>query len=100
MRFFVLTVILSLTFIIPTVNTRKIPLCPQCQQSELERLLATSATISVKKEAGENEDILLGETKFMGDVQMMESEMKNVKEDNPQQMVSILEKLRKTLGVK
>ena len=31
---------------------------------------------------------------------MMESQMKNVKEDDPQQMVSILRKLSKTLGVK
>jgi len=87
-------------FYSPTVNTRKIPLCPQCQHRELERLLSTFATISGKKEAGENEDIPLGEAKIMRAVQMMESEMKNVKEDDPQQMVSILRKLSKTLGVK
>jgi putative FmdB family regulatory protein len=87
-------------FYSPTVNTRKIPLCPQCQHRKLKRLLSTFATISDNKEAGENEDIPLGEAKIMGAVQLMESEIKNVKEDDPQQMVSILRKLSKTLGVK
>ena len=36
----------------------------------------------------------------MGAVQLMKSWIKNVKEDDPQQMVSILRKLSKTLGVK
>ncbi len=87
-------------FYSPTVNTRKIPLCPQCRHRELERLLSTFATISGKKEAGENDDIPLGEAKMMEAVQMMEKEMKNVKENDPRQMVSILRKLSKTLGVK
>ncbi len=51
-----------------------------------------------QKEAGENEDIPLGEAKMMEAVQMMESEMKNVNEDDPKHMVSILRKLSKTLG--
>jgi len=87
-------------FYSPTVNTRKIPLCPQCQHRELERLLSTFATISDKKEAGKSKDMPLGEAKIMGAVQLMESEMKNVKEDDHHQMVSILRKLSKSLGVK
>jgi len=63
------------SFYSPTVNTRKIPLCPQCQHRELERLLSTFATISGKNEAGKSKDIPLGEAKIMKAVQMMESEM-------------------------
>ena len=87
-------------FYSPTVNTRKIPRCPQCQRRELERLLSTFATISGKNETRENEDIPLGDAKMMEAVQMMEKEIQNVKEDDPQHMVSILRKLSKTLGIK
>jgi len=87
-------------FYSPTVNTHKIPLCPQCQHRELERLLSTFATVSAKKETGEDENIPLDETKMMEAAKMMENEMKNVNEDDPRHMVSILRKLSKTLGVK
>ncbi|WAC06819.1 MAG: zinc ribbon domain-containing protein [Thermodesulfobacteriota bacterium] len=87
-------------FYSPAVNTHKIPRCPQCQRREMKRLLSNFATISVKKEPGENEDIPLGEAKMMEAVQMMEKEMKNVEEDDHRQVVSILRKLSKTLGVK
>ena len=87
-------------FYSPTVNTRKIPLCPQCRHRELERLLSTFATVSAKKKTGENEDIPLDEAKMMEAAQLMENEMKNAKEDDPKHMVSILRKLSKTLGVK
>ena len=53
-------------FYSPTVNTRKIPSCPQCQHRELKKLLSTFATISDNKEAVENEDIPLGEAKNYG----------------------------------
>jgi putative FmdB family regulatory protein len=87
-------------FYSPTVNTSKTPRCPQCRLRKLERRLSTFATISDKKEAETNEDNPLSEAKMMEAVKMMEGEIKNVNEDYPKQMVLVLRKLSKTLGVK
>lgn len=87
-------------FYSPKVNTDKIPTCPKCQKRNLERFLSQFATFSSRKTEGDSKDFPLDESKMFRAIQMMGDDMENANDNDPKQMVSLLRKFNKALGVK
>jgi len=81
-----------------TINTGKIPLCPKCKDRALKRMMSTFAPISGRKEEGDADDLPMDESKMEKALQVMEKEMHNIKDEDPQQMASLLRKMTEAAG--
>ena len=85
-----------------TINTEKIPLCPNCQSIKLERAMSTFATISKSNEEdssdGEMPDI--DESKMEKAMAMLAREAEGMNEDDPRQAADLMRKLSDATGLK
>lgn len=85
-----------------TINTTKIPACPKCYSSEMERVMSTFATLSKNSDNKENDSGLpeIDESKMEQAMAMLACESEGMKEDDPKQAANMMRKLSELTGLK
>jgi putative FmdB family regulatory protein len=85
-----------------SINTGKIPPCPQCKNPQLERQLSTFAAISGGKteEAGEGEMPPMDDAKMERAMAMLAREADQINEDDPRQAAQLMRKLSDATGMR
>lgn len=85
-----------------TVNTEKIPFCPECETVKLERRVSTFATLSGRKsEESEDGDLPpIDEAKMEQAMAMLAKEADKLDEDDPRQAANLMRKLSEATGLK
>ena len=87
------------SFFSKSVNTDKIPACPQCQQS-LERRMSIFAPITKGKGASPDGNMPpVDDEKMMGLAQKMAGDARNIDPDDPKQAAALMRKLRDETGL-
>ncbi len=82
-----------------TVNTEKIPNCPNCKNIKLERQISLFAISSGKKE--EDSDMPpIDESKMEKAMGMLAEEAGKIDEEDPRQAAQLMRKLSESAGVK
>lgn len=84
-----------------TVNTEKIPACPQCRDVQLSRRVSMFAAVSGKKESGEGDNPVpnIDEAKMEKAMEMLAKEADRVSGDDPRQAAMLMRKLSDATGV-
>lgn len=92
------------TFFSKTINTQKIPSCPKCKKSELQRMVSRFAVTGQAKEphAGDSEmpDLPIDESRMERAMEALASEAENINEDDPRQAANLMRKLTDMTGLK
>ena len=85
-----------------TVNTEKVPHCPECENVRLERRVSTFAAISGKKgdDAGDEELPPIDESKMEQAMALLSREADKIDEDDPRQAANLMRKLSEATGLK
>lgn len=87
-------------FLSKTVNTEKIPDCPKCQHSRLQRQVSLFAAISGRKETDGMDDMPpLDEAKMESAMGMLAQEAERMNEDDPRQAAQLMRKLSDATGL-
>ncbi len=85
-----------------TINTEKIPHCPECDNADLKKMASTFATLSGKKEGSEGQDDQLpqfDEAKMEKAMSMLMKDVDKINEDDPRQAASFMRKLTEATGM-
>ncbi len=87
-------------FFSKSVNTEKIPSCPQCKTKKLERRMSIFSVVSGQK--GEAEDNLppIDEAKMARAMEMLGREAERMDEDDPRQAAAMMRKLSEATGLR
>ena len=83
-----------------SVNVEKIPNCPKCQKTRLERQMSKFATL--KHKAGEDDDMPMpdmDESKLEQAMNMLAKEAESMDEDDPRQAANLMRKLTDMTGL-
>lgn len=85
-----------------TINTTKVPACPKCNSSDMERAMSTFATISKSSDSGEDDHDLpnIDESKMEQAMAMLAREAEGMNEDDPKQAANLMRKLTEMTGMK
>ena len=85
-----------------TINTTKIPNCPHCNNTELERVASTFASISGSSESESNDNDFpqIDEAKMEKAMASLAKETDRIDEDDPCQAANLMRKLTKETGIK
>jgi putative FmdB family regulatory protein len=88
-------------FFSKTVNTEKIPYCPNCKTVKLERRVSTFATLSSDHKDAQMDDELAGidEQRMERVLESLANEAEHIDENNPRQMASLMRKFAKEAGI-
>lgn len=88
-------------FLSRTVNTEKIPDCPTCQNSKLQRKVSLFATISKRKDDGEADADMppIDEVQMEKAMGMLAQEADRMDEDDPRQAAMLMRKLSDATGL-
>ncbi len=90
-------------FFSKTVNTEKRPLCPKCNEVELERWMSVFSTVKNKGHSEADEDMPLpdmDEAKMERAMNLLAKEAENINEDDPRQAANLMRKLTDMTGLK
>ena len=88
-------------FLSRTINTEKIPECPNCKGIKLKRKVSMFAALSGKKEEAGGEDMpQVDEAKMEKAMAMLEREAEGINEDDPRQAAGLMRKLSDATGLK
>ncbi len=84
------------------INTSKVPACPKCNSTKMERTMSTFATISKNVDSGENDHNLhdFDEDKMEKTMAMLAHEAEYINEDDPKQAANLMRKLTEMTGMK
>ncbi|NIV11002.1 MAG: zinc ribbon domain-containing protein, partial [Aliifodinibius sp.] len=84
-----------------TVNTEKIPQCPNCDNVRLERRVSLFAMSSGKKDEQAEEEGMppMDESKMERAMAALANEAENINEDDPRQAAQLMKKLSKETGL-
>ena len=82
-----------------TVNTTKIPKCPNCKKVDLTRQMSLFAVTGKAVEGGDMDDLPLDESKMEKAMQMLAGEAENINEDDPCQAANLMRKLTDMTGL-
>ncbi len=84
-----------------TVNTEKIPYCPNCKTVKLERRVSTFATLSGEHNDMDTDDEFAGidEQRMERVLASLANEAEHIDENNPKQMASLMRKFAKEAGI-
>ncbi|MBI5099781.1 MAG: zinc ribbon domain-containing protein [Nitrospirae bacterium] len=84
-----------------TINTEKIPDCPRCKNIKLIRKMSRFASVSGRKEGGENDATMpdFDEAKLEKAMNMLAGEAGNINENDPRQAAMLMKKLSEATGV-
>jgi putative FmdB family regulatory protein len=85
-----------------TINTTKIPNCPHCNNTELERVASTfAATSGTSDNESSGEDLpQIDEAKMEKAMASLAKEAGRIDEDDPCQAANLMRKLTKETGIK
>jgi len=88
-------------FLSRKVNTTKIPACPVCDKTELERMISTFATLTGIQDRDETADNLpnIDESKLEQAMAAMASEVDKIDENDPKQAANLMRKLTDATGL-
>ncbi len=82
-----------------SVNTEKIPYCPNCKDVQLSRRMSPFAIGHSGDDQTEDEDLPISESKMEEAMHFLEREAGNIDENNPRQMANLMRKFNKTTGL-
>lgn len=82
-----------------SVNTTKVPKCPQCRQQNLSRQISVFAVTGKAREEGDSEDLPFDETRMEKAMQMLAGEAEKINEDDPRQAAQLMRKLSAMTGL-
>ena len=87
------------SFFSRTINTEKIPPCPKCDRSKLERQMSSFAVIRGLKEDQDDGLPDIDESKLEKAMTALASEAENINEDDPRQAAQLMRKLTGMTGL-
>lgn len=88
------------SFFSRTVNTEKIPNCPQCKRSKLKRQMSIFARVSGGKEDTAADNMPpIDEAKMEKAMAMLAGEADKINEDDPRQAAMLMRKLSDATGL-
>lgn len=87
------------SFFSRTINTEKIPPCPKCDRSKLERQMSSFAVIRGLKEDQDDGLPDIDESKLEQAMTALASEAENINEDDPRQAAQLMRKLTDMTGL-
>jgi len=88
-------------FFSKTVNTEKVPLCPECGHVKLERQLSVFASISSgKDDEGDSGMEGFDEARMEKAISMLAGEAEKINEDDPRQAAELMRKISDAAGIK
>ena len=87
------------SFFSRTINTEKIPPCPKCDRSKLERQMSSVAVIRGLKEDQDDGLPDIDESKLEKAMTALASEAENINEDDPRQAAQLMRKLTDMTGL-
>jgi putative FmdB family regulatory protein len=89
-------------FFARTVNTEKIPNCPHCQETKLQRKVSLFATISGRRDEGPGDGEMppVDEAKMEQAMGMLAREAEHINEDDPRQAAALMRRLSDMTGLK
>jgi putative FmdB family regulatory protein len=82
-----------------TINTEKIPPCPKCNRSKLERQMSSFAVLRGGKEDQEDGLPDIDESKLEKAMTALASEAERINEDDPKQAAQLMRKLTHMTGL-
>ena len=82
-----------------TINTEKVPPCPKCDRSKLERQMSSFAVIRGIKEDQEDGLPDMDESKLEKAMTALASEAERINEDDPRQAAQLMRKLTDMTGL-
>ena len=82
-----------------TINTEKVPPCPKCERSELERQMSSFAVLRGGKEDQEDGLPDIDESKLEKAITALASEAERINEDDPKQAAQLMRKLTSMTGL-
>ena len=82
-----------------TINTEKIPPCPKCNRSKLERQMSSFAVIRGVKEDHDDGLPDIDESKLERAMTALASEAESINEDDPKQAAQLMRKLTHMTGL-
>jgi DNA gyrase/topoisomerase IV subunit A len=82
-----------------TINTEKIPPCPKCNRSELDRQMSSFAVLRGVKEDHDDGLPDLDESKLEKAMTALASEAERINEDDPKQAAQLMRKLTHMTGL-
>ncbi|MCK9273624.1 MAG: zinc ribbon domain-containing protein [Syntrophales bacterium] len=86
-------------FFSKTINTEKIPFCPDCGDIPLERQMSVFATLTIGSKEEENDVPPVDESKMEKAMEMLAREAENINEDDPRQAAKMMRRLAETAGL-
>jgi putative FmdB family regulatory protein len=87
-------------FFSKVVNTEKVPDCPKCKKSKLQRQVSVFSFSSGKKDEGENDVPPIDESKMERAMGMLAQEAGKIDEEDPRQAAQLMRKLTDASGIK
>ena len=88
------------SFFSKTVNTRKTPHCPKCNNKKLSRQVSLFAFTGTATEDGGMDDLPIDEAKMEKAMNMLAKEAEGINEDDPKQAANLMRKLSDMTGLK
>ena len=82
-----------------TINTEKIPPCPRCNRSELDRQMSSFAVLRGVKEDQDEGFPDIDESKLEKAMTALASEAERINEDDPKQAAQLMRKLTHMTGL-
>jgi putative FmdB family regulatory protein len=86
-------------FFSKTINTTKMPRCPKCKTSILDRRMSAFAVTGRAKEEGDLENMPFDEGKMAQAMEMLAGEAEKMNEDDPRQAADLMRKLSHMTGM-
>ena len=89
-------------FFSKTINTSKIPNCPKCKSTQLERIASTFSAVTGSSDNDSNSDDLpqIDEAKMEKAMTSLAKEANRIDENDPRQAANLMRKLSKETGIK
>jgi len=85
-------------FFSTTVNTKKVPGCPKCNNPKLTKQVSLFA-VTGRAEENNMDDLPIDESKMEQAMAMMAKEAENINEDDPRQAAKLMRKLTDMTGM-
>ena len=86
-------------FLSRTINTEKIPPCPKCNRSKLERQMSSFAVLRAVKDDQDDGLPDIDESKLEKAMTALASEAERINEDDPKQAAQLMRKLTHMTGL-
>lgn len=87
------------SFFSKKINTTKVPSCPKCENTKLNRQVSIFAVTGKAKEDTETDDFVLDENKMEKAMQLIARESENINEEDPRQAAQLMRKLSNMTGL-